>query len=634
MRNWAIPALLGAIGFFMVTRPASAAGGLLASAALSNRENSPSTTGPGLSAVRIGSTSATLQSPRFELQRPLPMLPGVMMDMELNGRGLALQMARAKGLQARILWIDCTANIERYNSEEKIIALMIRIKDAGFNTVVFDVKPISGQVAYPSKFAPKLEEWKGRKLPKDFDPLKCMVREAKANKLWFFVSMNAFSEGHRDFKVGPGYDWPDRQTVLYEAQPIVRLGELTFPILTTANVMPDRDDVLGCFTDASKFPQPKDGQFAISVGKDSAIVDGFEFGGSPPRVPTIPAGGSVLFGAGKIADYLRTWATPGVKVAFDSLPQFLPISERPDQQIPLMMNPNHPRVRDRALAMMRELGANYPIDGALYDDRLRYAGMNADFSEVTRAQFEKKVGKKLNWPDDVFKYTFTPDFTRGMSPGPFFQEWLTWRAATLQDYVAQAKKALQSVRPNALFGVYAGSWYGEYSAFGANYGAPELDAGFWYLTPEYRQTGFAPLLDFLITGCYYTTATIHEAMQTATPIGFTIEYAAYLSNQVARDQTWTYAGIMLSQFQNNPQGLMNALQAACGSTEGVMVFDLSHGIDAFWDVFMQAFATPATAPHAKPLILKEVRRMRLLVDMEMWRRDPVVIVAGQMGAGH
>src|SRR5437762_12373 len=75
---------------------------------------------------------------------PFPNLPFVQLDETNNGVGIAQQTARAKKLQARILWIDATANMNRLNSSEKISALIERIRKAGFNTIVLDVKPIVG----------------------------------------------------------------------------------------------------------------------------------------------------------------------------------------------------------------------------------------------------------------------------------------------------------------------------------------------------------------------------------------------------------------------------------------------------------------------------------------------------------
>lgn len=93
-------------------------------------------------------------------------------------------MTRERRLQARIIWIDGTANLNRVNTAEKITALAAQIKKAGFNTICFDVKPIVGYTLYPSKYAPKMTSWLGGKtLPISFDPLAAMVAAAHANGL-------------------------------------------------------------------------------------------------------------------------------------------------------------------------------------------------------------------------------------------------------------------------------------------------------------------------------------------------------------------------------------------------------------------------------------------------------------------
>lgn len=591
----------------------------------------PLAEGPRAVKPSVGSLKAHV--PRFERMYPLPGLTGVMMDAELLSQGIAVPFARAQRLQARILWVDCTANIVRYNTKEKIQDLIAHVRDAGFNTVVFDVKPISGQVVYPSKIAPRLAEWRGVALPQELDPLKEMLVEAKKVGLTFFISLNSFSEGHRMFHVGPGYDMPDQQTVLYEPNPVLQLSSGRYPIAPTTNVQP-QGDAIGAFTDASKIPPPAPGQFAITITKAGFVLDGFEQGGVGERVPVVPPGGCVLWGKGQAAEWLKSHTSPGDPVTFDSPPLFVPIRDRPEQQIPLMMNPNDPRVQNRALAILKEVVGNYAVDGVIYDDRLRFAGHNADFRELSMRQFEAYMGKTLDWPNDVYRYRYTFDMTQGITPGPYYQEWLNWRAATMQEFVRRARAAVLGTRPGCQFGLYAGSWFGEYASFGSNYGSPDLEAGFWYLTPEYRSAGFAPLLDFLITGCYYRQPTIYAAMQVGEPIGATVEYAGYLSAQVARDMTWTYAGIALNLFKGDPDGLKLALQAACGSTAGVMVFDLSHDIEPMWPVFKEAFAQPAKPPHADRKALSDARKRRAIFDREKVKQRPVVISPGRPGAGH
>lgn len=571
---------------------------------------------------------------RFQLEAPLPGLSPVQIDSYQNGWGYAQQLARAKGLQARILWIDATANLDRVNDEAKIKNLVATIADAGFNTIVFDIKPISGQVLYFSKIAPKIKEWKGRVLPDDFDPLAVFVRECKTANLSLLVSLNAFSEGHRDFVVGPGYDKPEQQSILYEAQPIVRTDGVSFPVDDTPNRMPKTEEKLGVFTDTSKFPPPAEGLFAVSLDREGRVVDGFERGGTGPGVPTVPAKGTVLMGTGKGADFLRAYAQPGAYWTYDTTPIYVPTSARPEMQVPLMMNPHHPEVQKRALDLLRELVGKYDVEGVLYDDRMRYAGINADFSPQARSGFEKWVGKKLNWPDDVFKVVYTPSFVKGMRPGPYYDAWFAWRAQTLRNFIAQARQAVKSTRENCLFGIYAGSWYGEYQTWGANYASSEYEAGFWFLTPTYQKTGFAGQLDILISGCYYPTPTIYEAMESGVSIGVTVEAAGSFTNRLVRDRAWTYAGIGLSQFKGNPKGLENVLQAACSATQGVMVFDLSHDIGPFWEVFKRAFAQPAIAPHRSPETLHDARKKRLALELRGTKERPPIMVAGASGIGH
>lgn len=318
---------------------------------------------------------------------------------------------------------------------------------------------------------------------------------------------------------------------------------------------------------------------------------------------------------------------------FDTEAEYVPIRERPEQQYPLMMNPLHPQVQQYALDIVREVVANYPVDGVLYDDRLRYGGMNADFSELTRAKFEDRMKRKVRWPDDVFKWTLTPGMARGLRPGPLYDEWMAFRADAIQDFVRKVRFAVKGLRKDCLFGCYAGSWYGDYPALGHNYASAQTDAGFWFLSPSYLRSGTAPLLDLLVAGCYYPTATIHEAFTKAQPIGATVEASGTLVNRLVRDETWTYAGIALSDFKDDPQGLTSALQAACAANQGVMVFDLSHDVEPMWPAFAQAFAQRREAPHARMDVLAEIRRRREALDRLGKKDPPIVIAAGTSGTG-
>jgi hypothetical protein len=557
------------------------------------------------------------------------------MDWMGDGWGLAQTIARSQNLQARILWIDATANLDRVNTAEKIATLVKNIRLAGFNTIVFDVKPISGQTMYPSKIAPRLLEWKGRTMPADFDPLQAMVGEAKNAHITLFVSLNAFSEGHRDFKIGPGYDKKDWQTTLYE--PLLSAYSVyndNFPINPIFNKLAPNGDQIACFNDRNALPdQGSADMYAVALDRFGVVSVAYQ--GVNVPAARVPIAGSVLVGKGAAATFLKNQAPINSKIRFDSVPKFVPISDRPDQQIPLMMNPNSPDVQAYEESIVREVVTNYDVDGVLYDDRMRYGGINADFSPLTEQQFEKYLGRRITWPDDVFKFTLSPSLNRGVVPGPYYEAWLTFRAQSLRNYMLRIRQAVKGIKPKINFGMYTGSWYGEYPRLGNNWGSPDLEAGFWFLTPEYAQTGIAPLCDFLIAGCYYPTSTIFDALSQGVPIGNSVEGAGQLTNRIVRDQTWVYAGISLDMFKGNPDGLRAALQGACGSTQGVMVFDLSHDIEPMWQVFAQAFANdPRTSPHSAVGLLAEVRRRRAQVDKATgYKEPPVIINGGSVGIG-
>ena len=570
---------------------------------------------------------------RFQLQQPIPGVPPLMMDTYGYGANIANAVAAQHHLQARIMWIDATANIERYNTEDKIVSLVQEIKNGGFNTIALDIKPISGQVIYPSAFAPKLLQWKGRLLPADFDPVALFVRECKKQGLSLLFSLNAFSEGHSLMKEGPAYDKILWQTVLYDTTGVLDLNGQRFPLADKKNAAVS-DTAISYVSSAASLPRLSPGVVIATVDwPRNAVVEIADGNVANAKMPAIPQRGYALVGSGAAGDFLRKNAVADLKVRFDTQPVFVRASERPDLQIPLMVNPNMEEVQDYELAVMREVAQKYDADGYLYDDRFRYAGINADFSPWTQALFEHYIGHPINWPDDVFKFTITPEFARGIQPGPYYDAWMTWRAMQMHNYLARVHDTIRSVRPNALVGLYVGSWYGEYPAFGANVASPDLHAGFWFLTPEYRMTGIAPLLDFLITGCYYPTPTVYEGLRDAVGIGNTIESAGQLTTRIARDQCWTYSGIMLNQFKDDPERLTRALQAACGSTQGVMVFDISHDAEGMWPTFAKAFATPMAPPHLDRKALAEVRRKRADFDKKGGKEEPPIISQGSSGTG-
>lgn len=577
---------------------------------------------------------------------PFPTLPALRLDEANNGLGLAQQITRTRNLQGRVLWVDATANLDSVNTSEKITSLVGKVASAGFNTLVFDVKPIIGQTLYPSQYAPKMTRWvrpwKTQTLPIEFDPLREMVTQAKAKGLGLIVSMNVFSEGHREFPgQGPGDANPDWQTVLYEPSLTLRPDTPTgtpavtpFPIHNRANGAPSDPSYLSLYTDSSKL-KPLPNALVALVDRDGVVQAVVSGGAVATLGARISDGGAAIVGeAAQAVDYLRKNALPGTRLTIDNQPAYVRISELSERQVPLMTNPHSTVVRQRILNMLTEIATRYEVNGFIFDDRLRYASLNADFSEETRQQFQAYVQKPLRWPDDVFRYEVDfPSLNRREVPGPYYDAWLTFRALNLRNFLAEIVRTVKSIRPDLTVSTYVGSWYPDYPDLGANWGADDLTAGFRFLNDAYRRTGWAGLVDFTVTGAYYETASLVEAAEKGINIGETVEAAGQFSNRAVNDETFVYAGLQLDKFTGKPDLLKRALQAAAATTQGIMVFDYSHNIDQFWPLFTEAFQKPAVAPHAVPGLVNELRQQHA-ADRASGKPQPAVILyRGASGTG-
>jgi len=115
-----------------------------------------------------------------------------------------------------ILWCDAEANCRTLSSREGVRSVLSKAKEAGIDTVVVDVKPLSGEVLYMSTRAPRLGKVKGFEYPADFDLLQAMIQEGRATGISIHANLNIFSEGHRHWKRGPAYLHPEWQVISYE----------------------------------------------------------------------------------------------------------------------------------------------------------------------------------------------------------------------------------------------------------------------------------------------------------------------------------------------------------------------------------------------------------------------------------
>src|SRR5690606_11358294 len=63
--------------------------------------------------------------------------------------------------ERNFLYFDATANFARFTHKDSITYYLQKAKDVGVTDVVIDVKPITGEVLFPSQVAPVMTAWEG-----------------------------------------------------------------------------------------------------------------------------------------------------------------------------------------------------------------------------------------------------------------------------------------------------------------------------------------------------------------------------------------------------------------------------------------------------------------------------------------
>lgn len=129
----------------------------------------------------------------------------------------------------KLMWIDATANIERFNNKDTIDYYLEKVKELGFTDIVVDVRPISGHLLYESDYAPLLTEWNGKEINYTFDYLGYYIEKAHKLGIKVQASLNTFVAGHNYMDEGPIYEGgkADWATIVYPPNEEVKLIPIT-----------------------------------------------------------------------------------------------------------------------------------------------------------------------------------------------------------------------------------------------------------------------------------------------------------------------------------------------------------------------------------------------------------------------
>lgn len=318
------------------------------------------------------------------------------------------------------------------------------------------------------------------------------------------------------------------------------------------------------------------------------IEKGHEYGLEVHASMNVFCAGHNFYDRGLIYDSHPEWAT----MVYTPDAGIVPITER-KHKYSAMVNPIHPTFRTHILNIMKEIVTKYPSIDGLVLDRVRYDGIEADFSDLSKKEFEKYIGEEVvRFPEDIYEWVKDENGKPKRENGKHFLKWIEWRTKNIYDFMAEARKEVKSANEKVSFGTYTGAWYPSYYEVGVNFASKDYDPSkdYDWATPEYKNFGYAELLDLYTTGNYYTDVTIEDYQKHGKTVWNETDseaqsgtwYCVEGSNDKLRNTLKLKnfsGGILGDQFYTNPDGLRRSIEMNLQTSDGVMIFDIVHIID-------------------------------------------------------
>ncbi len=262
-----------------------------------------------------------------------------------------------------------------------------------------------------------------------------------------------------------------------------------------------------------------------------------------------------------------------------------------------MMNPSIPEMQQYQIDILKEFVTKYPeIDGLIFD-RVRYDEITSDFSELSKKQFEEYAGVTVeNFPEDILSwYDENGNLRSKWAPGKHFKKWVEYRAMVIHDFVEKTHKELKAIKPDLIIGDYTGAWYPTYFQVGVNWASKDYDPSQvpeyqWWATEDYKNAGYAELLDIYMTGLYYTMITKEDVDKATGVVGqrseagmdnsltycYSVEGGAEIAKDITKGVVPVIGSIYVEQYLGDFTPFGPAVTQALKSTDGVMIFDIVH----------------------------------------------------------
>ena len=155
--------------------------------------------------------------------------------------------------------------------------------------------------------------------------------------------------------------------------------------------------------------------------------------------------------------------------------------------------------------------------------------------------------------------------------------------------MVRARKEVKAANPNVDFCTYTGAWYPSYYEVGVNFASKEYDPSkdFEWATPNYKNYGYAELIDIYATGNYYTDITLEDYRKNNTTVWnetdsqaqqgtwYCVEGSCQKLREILGNNDFM-GGILVDQFYNNRTDLSRTIAQNIKDSDGLMVFDIVH----------------------------------------------------------
>lgn len=259
-------------------------------------------------------------------------------------------------------------------------------------------------------------------------------------------------------------------------------------------------------------------------------------------------------------------------------------------------NPVLPEVQDYERSIILECAGKYPaLDGVMLD-RTRFDNIQSDFSQYSKKEFEKYIGKKVkHWPEDIYEWAPDGDGKFSLKEGKYFKLWIEWRASVIYNFFAKTRQALKAMNHNMKLAAYTGAWYPSYYEVGANWASKDYDPSldFEWATPRYKDYAYAELLDLYTNGNYYWNVTLDEYRwsnkthmnetdsKVSTGEHLCVEGACKYSHNILKDNAFI-GGLYVEDYGDATEQFKKAVRMNLRESDGLMIFDIVHIIKRDW----------------------------------------------------